>query len=177
MSAIRHCSTRPPLRASVWISKTRRTNEAGLMDGLLSRLSLSTATTRSNTSTFHHRYRQNCTTIRRCRTINKRPHISVLICGQPTPVLQRTRKPAVSAPVVGIDCMAAMTTNRKEGLDAEGLASLLRDCRRILRNPVAVVVTLGVAILPSRCTHGSAFSPTGILFQPPAITVAPANED
>ena len=28
MSAIRHCSTRPPLRASVWISETRATGDS-----------------------------------------------------------------------------------------------------------------------------------------------------
>ena len=53
----------------------------------------------------------------------------------------------------------------------------LRDCRRILRNPVAVVVTLGVAILPSLyawfniLANWDPYSATGNL------QVAVANED
>ena len=53
----------------------------------------------------------------------------------------------------------------------------LRDCRRILRNPVAVVVTLGVAMLPSLyawfniLANWDPYSATGNL------QVAVANED
>ena len=49
----------------------------------------------------------------------------------------------------------------------------LRDCKRILRNPVAAVVTLGVAVLPS-CMHGSTSLPTGILIPPPATCKSPS---
>lgn len=63
MSAIRHCSTRPPLRASVWISKTR-TNEIG-SDGLVTESSQSQHCDDSVPTPQHFitGYRQNCTTI------------------------------------------------------------------------------------------------------------------
>ena len=57
------------------------------------------------------------------------------------------------------------------------MASLLRDCRRILRNPLTVVVTLGVAMLPSLyawfniLANWDPYSATGNL------QVAVANED
>ena len=63
MSAIRHCSTRPPLRASVWISKTR-TNEIG-SDGLVTESSQSQHCDDPVPTPQHFitGYRQNCTTI------------------------------------------------------------------------------------------------------------------
>ena len=61
--SIRHCSTRPPLRASVWISKTR-TNEIG-SDGLVTESSQSQHCDDSVPTPQHFitGYRQNCTTI------------------------------------------------------------------------------------------------------------------
>lgn len=63
MSAIRRCSTRPPLRASVWISETR-TNEKG-SDGLVTESSQSQHCDDSVPTPQHFitGYRQNCTTI------------------------------------------------------------------------------------------------------------------
>lgn len=63
VDAFRHCSTRPPLRASVWISKTR-TNEIG-SDGLVTESSQSQHCDDSVPTPQHFitGYRQNCTTI------------------------------------------------------------------------------------------------------------------
>lgn len=63
MSAIRHCSTRPPLRASVWISETR-TNEIA-SDRLVTESSRSQHCDDSVPTPQHFitGYRQNCTTI------------------------------------------------------------------------------------------------------------------
>lgn len=63
MSAIRHCSTRPPLRASVWISETR-TNEIA-SDRLVTESSRSRHCDDSVPTPQHFitGYRQNCTTI------------------------------------------------------------------------------------------------------------------
>ena len=63
MSAIRHCSTRPPLRASVWISETR-TNEIA-PDRLVTESSRSQHCDDSVPTPQHFitGYRQNCTTI------------------------------------------------------------------------------------------------------------------
>lgn len=74
--------------------------------------------------------------------------------------------------------VAAMTTNRKKRDWMRTVWQVfLRDCRRILRNPVAVVVTLGVAMLPSLyawfniLANWDPYSATGNL------QVAVANED
>lgn len=106
MSAIRHCSTRPPLRASVWISETR-TNEIG-SDGLVTESSQSQHCDDSVPTPQHFitGYRQNCTTIPAGVAPSTNVHISVPLCGQPTASFARKpAKPAVSAPVVGIDCV------------------------------------------------------------------------